>query len=135
MWQNSRTQTVTKLKKTNCDKIWKIKLWPNNCNSCDVFERLHDCVWSGQFFLVFLVFWWKKLFGEKRFFSETLLQKKFCENFVGNFFLVKKDFFVKKSFLVTTVTTVTIVTTVTTVTTVTSVITVTTVTTVTTVNR
>ena len=27
-----KTQTVIKLKKTNCDKTWKMKFWPNsNC--------------------------------------------------------------------------------------------------------
>ena len=26
LWQNSRTQTATKLQETNCDKTWKIKL-------------------------------------------------------------------------------------------------------------
>ena len=30
MWQNSKSQIVTKLKNSNCDRTQKLKLWPNS---------------------------------------------------------------------------------------------------------
>ena len=30
MWQNSKTQIVTKIKKINCDKTQKLKILPNS---------------------------------------------------------------------------------------------------------
>ena len=48
LWQNSKTQYLTKLKNSNCNKTWKLKQWKNqkksNCDNknsnCDKNQKL-----------------------------------------------------------------------------------------------
>ena len=58
MWQNPRTQVVTKLKNSNCDKTQQLKLWKNS-KSSNTDTSTTDGIFSGQH-LQFLRLFFKK---------------------------------------------------------------------------